>query len=76
MTSATQDPTPSFMKPLAKDLEDITCNIELAAMQLYANAPYQPDMLFIGEKLFLLHQRIDQITENFLQIESEDDLKM
>ena len=76
VTSATQDPTPLFMNPLAKDLKDITCNIELAAMQLHANSPYQPNMLFIGARSFLLHRRIDQITENFLQIESEDDLKM
>jgi hypothetical protein len=75
-TTTTHDPTPSFMKPLAKDLEDISRNLELAAMQLRANVPYQPDMLFIGARSFLPRRRIDQITENFLQIQSEEDLKV
>ena len=73
--TASRDPTPSFMKPLVKDLEEVARNLELAAMELHANGPYNPDMLFIGAGSFLPCQMISQITNNFLQIESEDNLK-
>jgi superfamily II DNA/RNA helicase len=46
--SASHDITPSFMKPLVKDLEEVTHNLELVVMELRANGPYNPNMLFIG----------------------------
>jgi hypothetical protein len=75
--TASRDPTPSFMKPLVKDLEEVARNLELAAMEFRANhdGPYNPDMLFIGAGSFLPCRMISQITDNFLQIESEDNLK-
>jgi Helicase conserved C-terminal domain len=73
--TASRDPTPLFMKPLVKDLEEIARNLELAVMELRANGPYHPDMLFIGTQSFLPRRMISQITENFLWIESEENLK-
>jgi hypothetical protein len=73
--TASRNLTPSFMKLLVKDLEEVAHNLELAVMELHANSPYNPDMLFIGARSFLPRQMMSQITNNFLQIESEDDLK-
>jgi superfamily II DNA or RNA helicase len=73
--TASRDLTPSFMKPLVKDLEEVAHNLELAVMELRANGPYNPDMLFIGARSFLPRRMMSQITDNFLRIESEDDLK-
>ena len=74
-TSASHDITPLFMKPLVKDLEEVAHNLELVVMELRANSPYNPDMLFIGARSFLPCRMMSQITDNFLRIESEDDLK-
>ena len=46
--TTSHDLTPSFMKLLVKDLEEVTHNLELVVMELHANGPYNPDMLFIG----------------------------
>jgi hypothetical protein len=73
--TASRDLTPLFMKLLVKDLEEVAHNLELAVMELHANSPYNPNILFIDAQLFLPRRMMSQITDNLLQIESEDDLK-
>jgi hypothetical protein len=74
-TTPSHDLTPLFMKLLVKDLEEVPHNLELVVMELRANGPYNPDMLFISTRSFLPRWMMSQITDNFLQVELEDDLK-
>ncbi|KIM78438.1 hypothetical protein PILCRDRAFT_824315, partial [Piloderma croceum F 1598] len=74
-TASSREAIPTYLKLLPKDIDDITRHLERAAMELRADGPYYPDMLFIGSRIFLPRKMINRITDNFYQIDSEETLK-
>jgi hypothetical protein len=65
-TARSHHTTPTYLKPLAKDLEDINRCLETAAMERSEN----PDLLFISSRCFLPRSTIKQITEDFHLVDS------
>jgi hypothetical protein len=74
-TAPSHDVVPSYLKLLAKDVNDVTRQLETAAMELRASGPHNPDMLFVSSRIFLPWNMISRITDSFHQIDSEEALK-